>query len=298
VYISCDGVFNKVNFNVLKKHHSGQYVIDEWLIRRLSNTRELVEIRKLNASSKKLNSATLIGYADFNLSKEDVIREDEKRSVAHQYGFDTEEIPILPATQKEVEILGGLMEQKEWQVNKLTQEKATEDNLKSEAGNSVLHIATHGFFLEDVSTENLSNEDDFLSNPLFQSGILLSGASVPYAMRNGSEDGVLTAYEAMNLNLENTELVALSACETGLGTIQNGEGVFGLQRSFLMAGANSLLMSLWQVDDAATQQLMVDFYTFWLGGTEKHEAFRQAQLKNKQHYNDPYYWGGFIMIGK
>jgi CHAT domain-containing protein len=162
----------------------------------------------------------------------------------------------------------------------------------------VVHIASHGFFLSDVSVNDGSLNEEFLSNPLFQSGILLSGAAVPGHLREGKDDGVLTAYEAMNLNLDNTELVALSACETGLGEIQNGEGVFGLQRSFLMAGANSILMSLWQVDDVATQELMVHFYSIWLGGAGKHEAFRQAQLKIKENYPEPYFWGGFIMVGK
>ncbi len=298
VFISCDGVFNKVNFNVLKSKTSNQFVIDKWLVRRLSNTRELVEMRKSNVVGSLLNNALLVGYADFNLEKSNVTSGSEKRSVAHFFGFDGEEIPVLPATEKEIETLGALMDSKQWKVKRLMQAEATEENVKKIEGQSVVHIASHGFFLTDVSANDGSLNEEFLSNPLFQSGILLSGAAVPDHLREGREDGVLTAYEAMNLNLDNTELVALSACETGLGEIQNGEGVFGLQRSFLMAGANSILMSLWQVDDVATQELMVHFYSIWLGGAGKHEAFRQAQLKIKESYPEPYFWGGFIMVGK
>ena len=298
VFISCDGVFNKVNFNVLKDKGSNQFVIDKWLVRRLSNTRELVEMRKSNEPPKIPNSAVLIGFADFNLKATNVVASDKRRSAAHFFGFEGEEIPVLPATEKEIDVLGNLMASKQWNVTKLMKADASEENVKKTEGQSVIHIASHGFFLTDMSQDEASFNEEFLSNPLFQSGILLSGAAVPGRVGEGKEDGILTAYEAMSLSLDQTELVALSACETGLGEIKNGEGVFGLQRSFLVAGANSILMSLWQVDDVATQELMVNFYSFWLSGDGKHEAFRKAQLEIKNKYKESYYWGGFIMVGK
>ena len=120
----------------------------------------------------------------------------------------------------------------------------------------------------------------YQNNPLYRSGLLLSGAEKVFQNNEnirgntqiGKEDGVLTAFEAMNLNIENTELEVLSACETGLGEIRNGEGVYGLQRDFQVAGARSLLISLWKVSDQVTQELMLDFYANWLGGMSKREA--------------------------
>jgi CHAT domain-containing protein len=177
----------------------------------------------------------------------------------------------------------------------------------------VLHIATHGYFQEDVApteghgaTMLHSSEPVNLfgrvtgGNPLLRSGLLFAGAGRKHSFedKNRIDDGILTAYEAMNLNLDSTELVVLSACETGLGEVKNGEGVYGLQRAFQVAGARTVMMSLWSVADKQTQELMRMFYEKWLSGEDKHQAFGEAQMELKAKYSAPYYWGAFVMVGE
>lgn len=138
-------------------------------------------------------------------------------------------------------------------------------------------------------------------NPLLKSGLLFTGSDKLLKTDNvfefNREEGILTAYEAMNLSLDHTELVVLSACETGRGEIQAGEGVFGLQRAFKVAGADAIIMTLFKVDDEATQKLMKYFYGYWLESGDKREAFLKAKQQIKQQYDSPIYWGSFIMIG-
>jgi CHAT domain-containing protein len=100
----------------------------------------------------------------------------------------------------------------------------------------------------------------------------------------------------MNMNLDATDMIVVSACETGLGDVKSGEGVYGLQRAFLVAGADAIIMSLWKVDDAATQQLMINFYTNLLKTGNKMKAFKQAQLQLMTKFKEPYYWGAFVMM--
>jgi CHAT domain-containing protein len=296
LFISCDGVFNKINLNCIENPYTNKWAIDEFNIRLVSNTRELTESHSSMKTSS--NQASIFGYADFNLTATNQVIASTGGKRASRYGFQGEEIPMLPATKKEVNLLNEALTAKAWKTSSFTLLDATEENFKKINNPQILHIATHGFFLNDVDVNDdlESNEESQLAkNPLFRSGILLAGAGLQQT--GTQEDGVLTAYEAMNLTLDNTELVSLSACETGLGDVRNGEGVYGLQRSFLVAGARTVIMSLWQVDDEATQELMSTFYTQWINGMDKFQAFRAAQLAIKEKYKLPYYWGAFVMIG-
>jgi CHAT domain-containing protein len=187
-------------------------------------------------------------------------------------------------------------------------QQALESKLKACRSPSILHVATHGFFLPDPSY-NLDREvlaDSRwaqlaqMQNPLLKSGLALAGANA--WLQQGrlpaeAEDGLLTAEDVTGMDLLSTELAVLSACETGLGEVQDGEGVFGLRRAFLLAGAKTLVMSLWKVPDQETQELMVDFYQRILKGQPRGEALREAQLAMKTRHSDPFYWGAFVCQG-
>jgi CHAT domain-containing protein len=206
-------------------------------------------------------------------------------------------ISALPGTQVEIEKIAPLFGE---HTSVYTELNATERAAKRVSNPRVLHFATHGYFLEDA-TSGGSTAATYFSNPLLNAGLILSGAE--NFLRTGNpinidgDDGILTAFEAMNLNLDNTQLVVLSACETALGDVQNGEGVYGLQRAFKLAGTQSIVMSLWNVDDEATQQLMTSFYEELLQTGDQYAAFRKAQQRTKEKYPSPFYWGAFIMVG-
>lgn len=181
----------------------------------------------------------------------------------------------------------------------LTGAQATETALKKVSAPSVLHIATHGFFLDDSGAGNsnraMTGKD--VENPLLRSGLAFAGAN---AISGGGEDGILTALEASGLDLWGTKLVVLSACDTGLGEVRNGEGVYGLRRSFVLAGAESLVMSMWPVSDYVTRELMKNYYTNLKKGMGRGESLRQVQLEmiKKPNRRHPFYWASFIQSGE
>jgi CHAT domain-containing protein len=197
-------------------------------------------------------------------------------------------------------------------VKPLLADAVLETPLKAGRGPAILHLATHGFFLPDLPRDANLPGDGMTSamgpltarpvaNPLLRSGLALAGANTWLAGSDPpaeAEDGLLMAEDVAGMDLLDTELVVLSACDTGLGDIRAGEGVFGLRRAFALAGARTLVMSLWKVRDHETQELMADFYGRILKGEPRAQALRAAQLAMKTRHPDPLYWGAFICQGE
>jgi len=280
IYVSLDGVYNQVNLYTLKKQ-GGDFLINQYDIILLGNSKDIVSRNEVTSSPNLGKRAILIGFPD--------------------YGSDKSIAP-LPATKTEVDGINTVLKSSGYNVSSYLQKDATENNLKSSHEMSVLHIATHGFFFPDVEKASWPigvHADNAKDNVLLRSGLMLTGVKEADKLNptmDSVSNGVMTSYEAMNLDLKGTKLVVLSACETGLGEVKAGEGVYGLQRAFLVAGADAIIMSLWKVDDAATQQLMNGFYSNWVKSGDKQKAFKQAQLQLMTKYKEPYYWGAFVMM--
>ncbi len=314
VYVAPDGVYNKISLNSLLNPSSGQYLIEESNLRLLSSTRDLV--KKFETTESQ--TAYLIGYPNYRLSLRDSTKapyNDTRSDTTLVASLDTTPLSLFPAvlsalpgTEREIDYLADLLKQYRWTATTYLKDDAKEEVVKQMESPRLLHVATHGYFMSDLLTD--ANQASYgvhlqniAANPLLRSGLLFAGAERSiHEQRSPTnwqrEDGILTAYEALNLNLNGTELVVLSACETGLGEIKNGEGVYGLQRAFLIAGAHSVAMSLWNVNDRATAKLMQLFYQKWLGGQDKFSALRSAQLAMLEEQSSPYYWGAFVMIGR
>jgi CHAT domain-containing protein/tetratricopeptide (TPR) repeat protein len=206
----------------------------------------------------------------------------------------------LPATKAEATQVAGLL----GAGAPIVEEQATAARALQQKGPLIFHIATHGFFFPAPESEERKGGRaapglGVAEDPLLRSGLVLSGANAPE--RNPADDGYLTAAEATGMDLEGTELVVLSACETGLGDVRSGEGVYGLQRAFTVAGSRATLLSLWKVDDAATAAFMAAYYGRLRQGEGRAEALRATQADFRRHadplYRDAYVWGAFQLTG-
>lgn len=294
----------------------GTYINDKYNIYRLSSTSKLVDKRKRLSSF----NSVLFGGLKYSLEPNELIAashsSDSHRTHASRsadlshfrYGVNE-----LPGTLVEVETISEEIRSCNYGNCKvITGASGTEEEFRSLAGGNmnIIHLATHGYywseeeakkrnyvnFLSQINTQDWNVEDKaLLRSGLFFSGVNigLQGESLP----DDVEDGVLTAQELSTMNLGNVDMVVMSACQSGLGET-TGEGVFGLQRGFKLAGANTLLMSLWKVDDSATCLLMTEFYKNYLGGESKHDALYHAQLKLRSNpeFADPEYWAAFILL--
>lgn len=306
VVFSPDGVYNIININSIKDPLTNKYLLDEVDIRIVTSTRVLLEE---NNPRKNRGTGYLFGYPNYNVPHPGTLNQQQSSTTGSvsrsfrggmlRFLRDGKGITLLPGTKTEVEQIASNITGHFGSVKVQIETKAVESEIKALNNPSLVHIATHGYFLDDDEGNNSASA---VRNPLMLSGLILAGAE--NFIRTGSnplhdgEDGILTAYEAMNLNLGDSKLVVLSACETGLGKIYPGEGVYGLQRAFQVAGAEAVIMSLWTVDDTATQLLMKLFYEQYIQTDNLYDSFRHAQQKLKEKYPEPFYWGAFILTGR
>lgn len=281
VFISPDSTLNLIPFEALVDE-SDNYLLKEYNFRYLTSGRDLIRVDNLTSSNKP---AVLIGDPTFSRAEEvpTIITEGISRQ-NRDINLEENIFPLLPGTGLEVSEIKEQLPDAQFY---LTAE-ATEAQLKTVKQPRILHIATHGFFRPINKSPN----------PLLQSGLVLAG--VAERQSGGSENGVLTALEVTGLDLSGTQLVVLSACETGLGELTDGEGVYGLRRALVLAGAQSQVISLWKVDDDATKKLMVEYYRKLLSGVPRDVALRETQrdfLKEGSQYTHPFYWSAFIGSG-
>ena len=315
VYVSLGGVYNNINLNTLYNPETGKYLVEEKDIRIVNNARDFILSKEQTKRTYTSTSTALYGFPDYN--EIETTTKDTADYLALTRDLDPLWIDSLtrgglkasplPATKVEIEQIAKSFKQNGWQVSEYLGDKASETNIKQEASPRVLHIATHGYFFDDIPTDKSNNErflgmdrQRVVQDPMLRSGLLFTGANKTlHGEKVEGENGLLSASEASLLNLRGTELVVLSACETGKGEVKNSEGVYGLRKAFSDAGAAHTIMSLWKVDDKVTQEFMTRFYEIWLNEkTSIREAFNRTQLEIKAKYPQPYYWGAFVLVGK
>jgi CHAT domain-containing protein/tetratricopeptide (TPR) repeat protein len=331
--IAPDGELSLLPFEAIRLA-DGKYLIERYSVRYITSGRDLVPIPPVPGESGPAVVMADPDYETVESADAPAVAKAETPDAANSRGSPQLRAGLhftsLAATRKEAEATAHIWKKSgRGDIRVLLGKDATEEALAGIKRPRLLHIATHGFFLSDLPTQNadlrnrlrdfdlvdfggsasrrlamMQTEDD----PQLRSGLALAGANrAQERAGQGKSDGLLTAREVQDLDLWGTELVVLSACETGLGEVQVGEGVLGLRRAFQLAGAQTVLASLWKVPDTETEQLMSRFFELWLSGKHgKAAALRQAQLEMiaklrqdpKRKDAPPLYWAGFICHGK
>ena len=319
VYLIPDGVLNILPFSALMNDDE-QYLIQTTDVHILTSGRDLLP----NDDKLSLGPYVILAGPDYN--SDQVVGAEElqiaagRRSAAMKLGIRGAggglrglNFAPLPGAEKEGRTITDRLVAKE-HVNDVFFGEQAQERVLAEITESpeILHLATHGFFLEadDTLRKRLlkmqrSSEIHVPppgDNPLLRAGLAFAGINSNAQFLGDIDtvnDGVLTALEVLGLNLSGTKLVVLSACETGLGEIHEGEGVYGLRRSFQEAGVAEVISSLWEVSDGGTQALMTDFYDRLLDGNPAREAFRDTQLAmiDSPEWGYPYIWSAFMIVG-
>ena len=317
IYFSPSGLLHRINLDAIPVSET-ETLADRYNLIELNSTRQLVIPTPIKNTN---NDAVLFGGIQFE--QDSTLQNNEPLIASRSRGelsFNSVDSTLrggswnyLAHTEREVNSIEKLMLTAGMKVNLKKGYQATEASFKNIGANNaasprILHIATHGYFFPDPKEQSMSiglsgqNEPVFKKSdhPMLRSGLIMAGGNAAWQGKQtleGREDGILTAYEISQMNLSNTELVVLSACETGLGDIQGNEGVYGLQRAFKIAGVKYLIMSLWQVPDKQTSMLMTTFYRKWLEDKLSiPQAFHAAQKELREMGFDPYQWAGFVLV--
>ncbi|MGA1283353.1 MAG: CHAT domain-containing protein [Prochlorothrix sp.] len=303
--ISPDAGLNLLPFGALRDEE-GRYLIQRYELSYLSSGRDLLRLFPDRSSTVQSTGPVILANPTYDLPENlanpapsaavSDSAPDRPSPPAQSRSLDFTSIAWspLPGTAEEAAALQTFLPQ----ATVITEGKATETEVKTLKSPEILHLATHGFFLPaEAGNQGNNPNPEESENPLLRSGLVFAGVN---QFVSGEDDGVLTALEVTGLDLRGTELVVLSACETGLGEVTSGEGVYGLRRAFTLTGAESQVMSLWSVSDAVTRDLMTYYYQGLLQDRHgRSEALRQAQLQilADPGTTHPFYWAAFIAAG-
>jgi CHAT domain-containing protein len=319
VFIAPDGSLNLVPFAALVDE-KGRYLVKRYHFTYLTSGRDLLRLQDHLPNKTEMMiianpdygpmGGEVAGRGIKSLKPVVVVKgkatapANEEVAPTDAIDFSQIEFPALAGTEQEARALKAMLPE----ATMIMREQATKAAVQQVNAPNILHVATHGFFLENAvsgsadeasgaSIDGQSNASAMrIKDPLQRSGLALAGAN----LHRNDDNGILTALEVSGLNLWGTKLVVLSACETGVGEVQNFNGVIGLRRALFLAGSESQALSLWKVDDEATRDLMIDYYTRLKAGQGRSEALREVQLRMlaSKNHRHPYFWASFIQSGE
>lgn len=319
IYFAPAGILYNIGIESLLIQKNQEYIANKYNVYRISSSREMFNLGR--ASKDDLYAAVIYGGLNFDASITEIVDNTQNNDTHSTKSSDSlllnlrsaiKTIPYLPGTKKEAEIIADIIRSNGNNINAnlLTGISGTEYSFKAMDGQNIniIHISTHGFY--DVGNKNNQNQSNFYllqkdteDKILTRTGLFFAGATnaiVGDSIPEGLDDGILTAQEVSTLDLRGLDMVSLSACQTAQGFVLS-DGVFGLQRGFKIAGAKSILMSLWNVEDNATCLLMTEFYKNWIGNNmTKYDALEEAKKTVRSHnekgWDDPQYWAAFILL--
>jgi len=287
--ISSDGALRLLPFETLFDKGNNKYFIEEKEIRYIPSGKELVRLYKYSKDkeSKSKKSAVIFANPNFSSTIATPPKEENatklKRSGVVKSLVNMKKFSQLPGTKAEAKAVKATF--KKGSVSEYLQDEASEVNFMKVKKPNILHVATHGFFIND----------DTIPNPMLKSGIVLAGANISRIL--GIDYGIVTALKLSGLDLKGTDLVVLSACQTGVVDINSTDSISGLSKAFIQAGAKDIVMSLWSVDDEATKELMSSFYLEMQKKKNYAKALKAAKLKMIEEGRHPFYWGAFVVSG-